>query len=229
MESLHFRAQGSLSHPMQLIKSKNRVWVRGYCAQTSTILLISDRTNIVLYHFTLSHWKQAFLELSSRLENEEDKWPELNFISFLSVSVEVLRHGGIIASSSDGSEEDTDCVRLLGDYLEELTGAVTEHCVLAISLRQLLKFYDAFICTSRKHAESGYQESAALMKRLDVCLPKLLLSSAGMVKAVDAVLQDFRKESDCDAVESADNLSRSIIRKVVLLLMKYGCLLEDQG
>lgn len=165
-----------------------------------------------------SHWKQNFTELASKLKAKETKWPELNFISFLSVSIELLRTTNV--------ESEDSCVQIIGESLEDLTIVVTQYCTLTISLKELLKLYNTFIDTSGTLAESD-GELATPMKQLEACLPKLF-SNAEMLGAVSAVLQDFDGDDSVDVVDmdSANDSSRSVVRKVVLFLMKYGSLLQ---
>lgn len=113
---------------------------------------------------------------------------------------------------------------MIGGNLECLTSAVAQHCGSAISLKGLLKLYSTFIGTS-----TGSDQGRA--KQLEASLPTLL-SSPGLSGAVSAVLQEVRKDGSSDYVVvtgSTRGLSRLVVRKTVLFLMKYGSLLEEKG
>lgn len=188
-----------------------------------TRILERKDSSIGLYRSMQSHWKQNFTELASKLKAKETKWPELNFISFLSVSIELLR---TTAKGMVSVESKNSCVQIIGESLEDLTSVVTQYCTHTISLKELLKLYNTFIDTSGTLAESD-GELATPMKQLEACLPKLF-SNAEMLGAVSAVLQDFGGDDSVDVVDtdSANDSSRSVVRKVVLFLMKYGSLLQ---
>lgn len=238
--------------------------------------------------FIMSRWKEVLAGLSSKLRGGgggggggggecNSKWPELNFVSFLSMTVEVLRHGRLVLGKH-WNQSAEGCHELIGEHLEDLTVTVTERCALPISLKELLKVYNMIIDnsltltesettylgttelnTESRTAESDTAESKSrteseseiskpetaesesktpesesktakeapgpksLMKQLEACLPTLFLSTM-MTRIVTAVVQDLSKE-DAEMC----NLSKSIVRRVVLLLMKYASLLEDQS
>ena len=160
------------------------------------------------------------MELSSRLAQREakSKWPELNFISFISLSTEILRHGdGTVQSNS---------AELIGGHLEALTSAVTSHCITPVPLKALLKLYSVYASFSETVLD---KVNAIRVKNLQGCLPKLFLSSPVMKSTVAAVLQDFREDKNIDEVENGDSLSRLIARKAILFLMKYGTLLKEES
>lgn len=241
--------------------------------------------------FITSRWKEVLAELSSKLRGGgggkcSSKWPELNFVSFLSMTVEVLRHGRLALGkhwnqNAEGgkhwNQSAEGCHELIGGHLEGLTVTVTERCALSISLKELLKVYNMIIDNSLTHlgtteqksetsesisaeldtaesksdiSKSGTAESESktaesaelesitlepkeaagakscevLMEQLEACLPKLFLSTM-MARIVTTVLQDFSITEDAEMC----NLSKSIVRRAVLLLMKYASLLEDKS
>ena len=162
------------------------------------------------------------MELSSRLAKGEakSKWPELNFISFISLSTEILRHGDDTAQSSS--------TELIGGHLESLTSAISDHCITPASLKALLKLYSIYAAGT--FSDNVSEENAIRVKNLQGCLPKLFLSSPVMQSTVAAVLQDFKEDESVDEAESGgNNLNRLIARKAILFLMKYGTLLKEES
>lgn len=171
-----------------------------------------------MHSFIRSHWKEALSKLSSELTgNSTSKWPELNFTALLSMSAEVLR------SPHDFSDSNL----LITDCLEQLSDSVTKNCVSLATLKELLKIYSVLVGNL---TQLSLPASVTVKRRLSHCLLKLFESNAlmpGLVTSVTLLLRDSVNGEDGDMV--CANLSRSAARKVVVLLMKYACLLEDQG
>lgn len=178
-----------------------------------------------LCSFLQSHWQPALTKLSSKLEENTSlsKWPELSFIAFLSMSVEVLRQSLNISQNRSISFA-SNCNQMIAEHLESLTNQVTRNCVLPISLKELLKVYDVLCRDSHAVSESI---AVTIRKQLGCCLPKLFLSNSMVKDVVTAVIEDTGPNGMCD--KTVQNLNKSIARKVILFLLKYASLLEDQG
>ena len=160
------------------------------------------------------------MDLSSKLKNKDTKWPELNFVSFLSLSVELLHCTQQKFSTATSTEP--GCIQIVGDSLEDLTTALTQHCGGAISLKGLLKLYNTFVGTCAVDSDySGVQQ-------LEACLP-ILFSCPGLLGAVSDVLEGLGATDVLLEIEGAHNLSRLVARKTALFLMKYGSHLEKTG
>lgn len=173
---------------------------------------------IHIYSSVLLNWKRCFSVFSSRLEETVlSKWPELNFIELLSWSNEILRH-----SPSDENEATLlilNCNSMIIDNIVDLTISVSNNCASPISLKELLKIY----CKIAENSKN--LESCVLQKQLKSCLPHLL-NSKSFVDTVNAVLQHM---GGISVSSNLDNVDRSVVRKAVLFLLKYGKLLEDNG
>lgn len=114
------------------------------------------------------------------------------------------------------------CVEIVGESLEELTTAVSQHCG-TISLKGLLKLYNTFIGTCAVDSNRG---SA---KQLEACLP-ILFSCPSLLGAVSAVLEELTATDVLlEVMDGTHNLSRLVVRKTVLFLMKYESHLEKAG
>jgi hypothetical protein len=172
-----------------------------------------------LYHSISSQWKENFTELFLKLvAREETKWPKLNFTVFLSLTIELLR----CTHKFPASCTESGITRNIGGCLEDLTSVVTDRCGNAITLKKLLKVYSTFVDL---HAESVESD---LVKQLEGCL-LTLFSCPGLLGAVSEVLRKF-ESSDVLEVGSADSgLNSLVMRKMVLLLMKYAGLMKRKG
>ncbi len=178
----------------------------------------------------LSYWETASSELLSRLrENTTSKWPELNFDMFLSTTTEILRHHkGSACSPSPSPVASIAC--LVADHVEDLTDAVTGYCESPATLKALLKVYSKFARLAKGPGTVHVKESLmACFPKLFLCESQVMVGMFGRV-AESAMTGEEEEEGDYNMQDSMKHsLYRTIARRVVLFLMQYATLLEDES
>ena len=161
-------------------------------------------------------------DLSFKLrEKVASKWLELNFSMFLSFSIEVLRHIDRDSNIPSAEYASSTIIECIAEHLEELTSAVTEHCNSPVSLKDLLKIYTKFA----KMAKTP--ETLCMKVKLVHCVPKLFLcESQLMVGTFGHIVEAVRED---EGMNMEHSLYRTIARRVVLFLMQYAILLDEEG
>ena len=158
--------------------------------------------------------------LSAQLEeNNSSKWPELNFNAFISTTIEVIRHIPSITKTAQDLLI-IDCYLMIAQNLKDAVVLVNKYCVKPISLKELL----TLCCKVTENSKAGI---CVAQKQLESSLYLLLLSNV-LVDVVSAVFKEILRK-DFDGTCNKIKMSKLIIRKTVLFLMKYGSILEDDG
>ena len=111
------------------------------------------------------------------------------------------------------------------ETLEAITETVAKKCSSLSTLKDLLKIYSVvvrnlsrLVCVSERDKVVG---------QLSRCLRKLLAADSLALRAVSSVTDQDGVGGGGDVLHA--NLSRSVVRRMVVLIMKYACLLEDKG
>ena len=184
-----------------------------------------------VYSSISSHWKEYFTDLAKKLDESRalSKWPELNILAFLSMSAEVLRHPlvGNGAADSERTYSVQDCHHMIIENLVDLTIIVTTRCTSPVALKELLKIF-CRITDKAKVSILMESETDFFKKQLEQCL-SLLLESSSLVEIVSSILEKMRSDWYDDATSEMDGVNRTIARKGIVFLMKYGTIFTEQS
>ena len=167
----------------------------------------------------------VYADLRAKLEEkaaESMKWPELNFSMFLSLIIEMLHH-----CKPGSSTHSAQCFSLIAQHLEDVSSAISEFCTSPLPLKNLLKLYRNFM----KLAKAPETQSV-VRERLMQCVPKLFTCESELMVRTCCLVVEAVGEDESEggsSVSMEQSLHRTIARRVVLFLMQYATLLDNEG
>ena len=151
------------------------------------------------------------MALSSKLvDASSSKWPELNFVVFLEISIKML-HG-----------ENHKFKELILTHLDYFTFHVTKNCRSITTLRKTIMLCRRIIMLLKTESEVTKVNWSAASRGVYT-----LLESRHLQETVRGVV----KQVSCagDEGDSEGNLKRSVTRELLVLVMNFAGVLQDDG